>query len=242
MSVTAKYQISLFVPFQPFSAAPESFRKAFELFFPRGYFPGTIQEQAPGSPATDRLSLANNGLGINVQFLSGRIDFLAAPFAASKNQLSLNKFTEEVKALANLILQENTLKVERVALISEHMVDDLDPTQLDLLSKKFIAPTIESFSQSPNIEWSVRQIIRQPLSDDYKIICNQVYSVARGTVQFADQSGVRTFEAIQLTLDINTYPTPQSTFDEKAIQAFVTNAHIAHDSLLSQLKGQIYGH
>lgn len=241
MSLTVKYQISLFVPFQPFSTAPDSFKSAFELFFPRGYFPGTIQEQAPGSPLADRLSLVNNALGINVQFLSNRVDFLATPFAASKNQLTLAKFAEEVQSLSSVIMQANTLRVERIALMSEHMIDDLRPPQLEELCGKFIAPAIDDFNESPNIEWSVRQVIRKPLTDDYPIVCNQIYSVSRGTAQFADQSGVRSFEAIQLTLDINTFQTPQSVFDTGAISDFVVNAHTAHDLLMNKITGHIYG-
>lgn len=242
MSVVVKYQVSLFVPFQPFTAGPECFKNAFEVFFPRGFFPSTIQEQGPGGPAADRLSLTNNTLGINVQFLANRIDFLAMPFASPQAKVTLDQFVEEVRALIAMVLGVNQLRVERLALMTERMIDNLPSDTLEQARNRFINSSIDEFEQSANIEWNVRQVVRTPLSQHFDVICNHIYSLSRGTAQFGDPTGVRTFEALQVALDINTLPLPGQQFDMQQIQLFLSNALTSHDVLLGKIEKRIHGH
>lgn len=241
MSIVVKYQVSLFVAFQPYTTAADCFKNAFELFFPRGFFPSTIQEQAPGLPVADRLSLVNNTLGINVQFLSNRIDFLAMPFTTPQSNLTLAQFSEEVRAITAIAFAAHNMRVERLALMSERMIDNLPSDRLDDVRKRFINPSIDDFDEAVNIEWSARQAIRTPLSAEYETVCNHIYSVSRGTVQFGDTTGVRVIEALQVALDINTHPTPGQSFDIDGIHQFISHALVSHDALLGKIENRIHG-
>jgi hypothetical protein len=240
VSVVVKFQASLFLPFQPFTTAPDSYKSAFELFFPRGFFPSTIQEQVPGAPLTDRLALTNNSLGINVQFLSNRIDFLAMPFTAPHTGLNLARFAEEVGVISTMILAAKDVRVDRLALMSERMIDDLKSEDFDEVRKRFVHTGIDGFDEPTNIEWAVRQVIRTRLNEDYEPVCNQIYAVSRGTAQFGDNSGVRTFEALQVALDINTHPVPGLTFDNAAVSQFISHALASHDTLLGKIEKRIH--
>lgn len=240
MSVVVKFQASLFLPFQPFTTASDSFKGAFELFFPRGFFPSSIQEQVPGGSLMDRLALTNNSLGINVQFLSNRIDFLAMPFAAPQSALTVAKFVEEVGIISTIILAAKEVRVERLALMSERMVDNLTPEHLEVVRKRFINSEIQGFDEATNIEWSTRQVIRTQLNEHYQPLCNQIYGVSRGTAQFGDNTGVRVFEALQVALDINTHPVPGLTFDNDGVGQFLSHALASHDSLLGKIEKRIH--
>lgn len=241
MSIVIKYQVSLFVAFQPYTTAADCFKNAFELFFPRGFFPSTIQEQLPGLPMVDRLALVNNTLGINVQFLSNRIDFLAMPFSNPQSNLTLARFSEEVRAIIAIALAPHNMRVERLALITERMNDDLPSDKLDDVRKRFINSNIDGFDDAENIEWSARQVIRTPLSGEYDTVCNHIYSVGRGTFQFADTTGFRTLDALQVALDINTHSTPGLTFDIDGIHQFLSNVLVSHDALLGKIETLIHG-
>lgn len=240
MSLVVKHQISLFVPFQPFTTAQESIKHAFELFFPRGYFPGTVQEQVPGIPVADRMSLVNNTTGVNVHFLSNRIDFLVMPFIGPNTGLTLAQFCEEVRSLTATIFAAHDVTVDRLAIISERMIDGLASEAMDQVRQRFIAPGLDGFDESVNIEWSARQVVRAPLTADDATLCNHIYSVSRGTAQFAYPTGARTFEALQVALDINTHPLPGVAFDVEGVTKFIGNGLIAHDNLLSKVERRIH--
>ncbi|MEZ2724952.1 hypothetical protein ACBQ21_13270 [Pseudomonas putida] len=242
MSVVVKYQVSLFVPFQPFTAGPESFKNAFEVFFPRGFFPSTVQEQGPGGVVAERLALTNNTLGINVQFLSNRIDFLAMPFASPQANLTLERFVEEVRALIGSVLGVHRLRVERLALMTERMIDNLQADALEDARKRFINSGIDEYEAAANVEWSIRQVVRTPLSQDFGVVCNRIYSLSKGTVQLGDVTGVRSFEAIQIALDINTLPLPGQEFDMEGIQLFLSHVLPSHNVLLEKIEKRIHGH
>lgn len=240
MSVVIKFQVSLFIASQPLTTAPENFKKAFELFFPHGYFPSTVQELAPGIPTTDRLTLQNNALGISVQFLSNRIDFVAMPFASAQNQLPLAQFCDEVRAITAIALDAFPVGVERIGLASERVLNDLDSKQLDQVRTHFIAPGIDEFDQTVNVEWMVRQVILAPLNPETDLLSNQIYSVNRGKMHLSDQTGVREFEALQVALDVNTNPTSRMSFDGSGVKQYLADALQAHDSLLQKIEKRIY--
>lgn len=242
MSVVLKYQVSLFVPFQPYTTAADCFKNAFETFFPRGFFPSTIQEQVVGGSVADRLSLVNNTLGINVQFLSNRIDILALPFASPQAKLTLEQFIEEVRALIALVLDVYPVRVERLALMSERMMDNVRAEALDDVRGRFICAGIEEFDEATNIEWSMRRAVRIPLSQDFPTVCNHIYSVSRGLTQFGDLTGIRMVDGLQVALDINTNPTPGQMFDGDSIKLFISQVLLSHNALLGKIERRIHGH
>lgn len=241
MPVVIKYQASLFISAQPLSTDPDSFKKALELFMPLGFYPGTVQEQAPGAAPADRLTLANSALGINVQFLSNRIDFLAMPFAQPDVNLSLAKFIDKVREVSGIISESVALRVERIGLASECMVDEIPVERLDEVRNRFIAPAVEGFVDEENIEWACRQAIRAPLSAAYNVLCNKIYNISRGTAQIGGPTGVREFQALQVALDINSHPLPGQVFGTTEADQFLDAALEAHESLRADIEKLIYG-
>jgi hypothetical protein len=202
-----KYQVSLFGDYSGIKPTEETLKKCLEKFFFLGFIPGSsVQEMDQQTGRMEpRLTLQSMRNGISVNFLNGRIDVLAIPLPGSPAAaLDFTSFIESATAMVKCSIETLGISFGRLGIVSETFVGEFSKESLASIRDKFVVRESVVFPELEMTEWQSRTVLNQAVGEPLNHAVNTTYSVAQAHVQIGDPNGVKEFDTIHLTVDINT--------------------------------------
>lgn len=239
-----KFQVSLFGEFSAIIPNEQTLTKCIEKFFTSGYIPNAnIQELDPNTNRLEpRLSLQSirNGITANVMF--GRIDIVANPFPGSPAaSLTLEEFSKQTIALAQLLIQYFSIEFHRVGFITEILFGDIGSEKLRIARDNYTNPALNIFPDQTTLDWSSKIVSGFPLPAPINQSINVSHALSQVHAQFGDQNGQKEFDTLHLIIDINTLPNQRIPSSLEAIDQFIRFATEKEQVISSTLKRVIYG-
>lgn len=219
-----KIQVSLFGDYSNITPTEEIIKSCISSFFKLGMLPsGNVQEMDPTTNRLEaRLSLQSMRNGMAVNFLSNRIDFLVMPLPNSQGAAVTSEiFVDQVNQIASSLTDVLGITFNRIGFVSEKFLAPMSTDKLEELRKKF---TTEAFTLLPDkavTEWSIRNVLADHFDTNMNQEVNVIYNIAKVKVQVGDHNGVRDFDTLHLTLDINTPPEKRVTASLATLSDFL---------------------
>jgi hypothetical protein len=202
-----KYQVSLFGDYSEIKPTEETLKKCLEKFFFLGFIPGSsVQELDQQTGRMEpRLTLQSMRNGIAVNFLNGRIDVMAIPLPGSPAAaLDFTAFIESATAAVKCSIETLGISFGRLGIVSETFVGEFSKEHLVSIRDKFIVRDSVIFPEMEMTEWQSRSVLKETVGRLNNHAINTTYNVAQVHIQMGDANGVKEFDTIHLTVDINT--------------------------------------
>ncbi|CAI8837430.1 hypothetical protein [Pseudomonas sp. IT-P260] len=202
-----KIQVSLFGDYSNITPTEEIIKNCISAFFQHGMLPsGNVQEMDPNTNRLEpRLSLQSMRNGVSVNFLSNRIDFLVMPVPNSPGAAVTSElFFDQVNQITSSLTTVLGITFNRIGFVSEKFLAPMSTEKLEELRKKFITEAFTLFPDKSVTEWNVRNVVADHFDKNIDQEVNVIYNISKVKVQFGDSNGVREFETLHLTTDINT--------------------------------------
>lgn len=200
-----KHQITVFGDYSHILPSEEVVKTCIEKFFSIGLLPGNLQELDPRTNKMEpRLSLQSMRTGLNVNFLSNRIDFLSTPIPGNPaSSIGLEAFVEETITVLEKLIDAFRVSFSRMGFVVETFLKPMDVQGLEILRKKLISEKFDLLPGLPSVEWNVRNIVVKKFEGAVNQDVNVIYSLSKVKVQMGDASGHREFDTAHLSVDIN---------------------------------------
>jgi hypothetical protein len=201
-----KIQVSLFGDYSHITPTEEIIKDCISAFFQLGMLPsGNVQEMDPNTNRLEpRLSLQSMRNGISVNFLSNRIDFLVMPLPNSPGaSLNAESFCVQVNQIATSLKKVLGVTFNRVGFAAERFLAPITPEKLETLRKKFTTEAFTIFPDKPVVEWNIRNVVLDRFDKNVDQDVNVIYNISKVKVQLGDHTGLREFDTLHLTTDIN---------------------------------------
>lgn len=229
-TITLKYQIGLFGDFDNIQQTPDTVKKLLEImqkFDSYKLLMNTITEITfdvnVGTPVqVNRMSFNDQQNGLQIMFGSKRLDFIKELRDEKGDNIgSLNDFTQQIE---KIILElsnafDEIKKFNRLALISEYFINEIEGSKKDLIYKKLLNETF--FSNQSIKEWNVRIVDKQNGEKLHEQI-NSILSIDRIQGQLIINNHKKNIDDIKVLLDINTIAENTNLrFDVNSIHDFL---------------------
>lgn len=203
--VRLKYQVTIFGDFSHILPSEEIIKICIGEFFASGLLPGNLQElDSRTNKMEPRLSLQSMRTGLNINFLSNRIDFLSTPMPGTPAaSVSLASFVKEVGETLARIVSAFPISFSRMGFVVETFFRPIALETLDKLRRRLMSQEISLFPELPSVEWGVRNVVCKKLGGAVNQDVNLIYNISQVKVQMGDATGHREFETVHLLVDIN---------------------------------------
>lgn len=239
-SENIKFQISVFGDLTSIKPTEEILRKCLEKFYSLGFVPGgNLQEMDPRTgQLSNRLTLQSMQNGVMAHFLNGRLDVVLMQMVAGPGaQLTLDAFSNLAIRIIAGSVEALGLKFNRIGFITERMFKGLESQDFQRIRDRFITPDSIFFDGMRAGEWQARVVLTEP--DGQYADANINYNLAQARIQVAEPTGVREFDTIHVTSDINTPADRRGEFSIAYLTGFVNYSQEKEDLIWRRIEGVV---
>ncbi|MDQ2482815.1 hypothetical protein RBI94_02110 [Pseudomonas putida] len=235
-----KYQMSFFGDFSAIKPTEEILKKCLEKFFLNGYIPGGNVQEIDGRSGqlVNRLTLQSMRNGVSANYMSGRIDIVGNPI--SMNALTIKDFESSALDIIKGSMDVLGVKINRVGYVTERFLKGLDAVGLERTRKKFLNSEAQVFPGMPVADWTSRIVHHE--SEGQFVKTNVTYTIAQARVQIADNAGIKEFDTMHLSVDVNTPAGRNSDMSAQEIAEFVVYAADKDVTISKTILGVLSGH
>ncbi len=239
-----RYQASVFVQTHDIRPTPDTTTTLIDIFRDKELIPSTFHEISATSPKPEtRLSLSSESGEWNVNFPSMRVNVTKRPTDLKGTNLGdVDAFCLEATRMLDKILERFKKKANRLALITEYLLNEMAESELENAYSKLFKP-LKFYAEVSPFEWNWRSASKKAFKStilDEQL--NIITSINRIKGQLGTATDSVSFDRLQLLLDINTNPDNREyRFETEHVDAFFGEIHKLHKSLLDEIGGHLGG-
>ncbi|KAA6326223.1 hypothetical protein EZS27_024643 [termite gut metagenome] len=227
MYIGLKYQISLFGNYAEISPNPETVKYFLDQFSVKGFIPNTQNEinivfgtnpSLNQNTSTQRLRLSNSDGSWNINFGSGRIDFILTNINIDVfKMLDFDTFIDESKDYIKKISQKFSNKHRRIGIVTDYLL--FEP--IEGLQKKFNR-SIPFFEERQLQEWTCNVSAKEKVDNNETL--NVISTVRKIKMPIFKNSKQMIFDGVHISFDSNTVDENKNyRFDQSNIDINIDN-------------------